>query len=99
MVSYSDGNSNVKSLIQEGIRSSYTKTDAKAAFRLIPLKSTEYSLLMMKAQHPETAAWYYFCDKYLSFRNSQSCALYQDFSNSLVHPCKYRNGEKATSYL
>ena len=60
-------------------------SDLKSAFRVIPLSPKCFPLLAMKAQHPVNKKWYYFVDKCLPFGASISCAIFQSFSNALVH--------------
>ena len=61
----------------------YGKTDLSSAFRILPLSPGCYCLLIMKAKDPESGSWWYFIDKCLPFGSSRSCALFQEFSDSL----------------
>ena len=53
------------------------KTDVKSAFRIIPIHTTDYSLLGMKWDH-----MYYF-DRCLAMGLRSSCAIFEAFSKSL----------------
>ena len=63
----------------------YSKSDMVSAFRILPIKPGQRKWLVMKAQHPESHQIYYFVDKCLPFGASISCALFQSFSDALVH--------------
>ena len=63
----------------------YAKTDAKSAFRLMPLSPRCYCWLVMKAVNPENGRMYYFVDKCLPFGVSISCSHFQHFSDGLKH--------------
>ena len=65
-------------------------SDLKSAFHLIPLSKQFWLLLLLKAKDPNTGEWQYFVDKCLPFGASISCAIFQRFSNALVHILKYR---------
>ena len=68
----------------------FSKSDLKNAFRVLPLLLAHHSLLVMKAQHPETGVWYYFIDMCLPFGASISCAHFQQFSNGLKAIVEHR---------
>ena len=78
----------------------YSKTYLKSAFRLLPLKKKSvWWLLVIRIQHPVTGQEWYFFDKCLPFGASISCALFQHFSNALVHiHRKLTEGKVVTSY-
>ena len=61
----------------------YAKTDLKNAFHLVPCKRENYRWLVLQACHPITGKMMYFLDKNLPFGSSQSCALFQEFSDCL----------------
>ena len=63
----------------------YGKTDVQSAFRLVPCKPECYHWLILQACHPVTHKLYFFIDKNLPFGSSRSCALYQEFSDSLCY--------------
>ena len=67
----------------------YAKTDVQSAFHLLPLGPWTYWILIMQTKHPITKRTYYFADKCLPFGHSISCALFQAFSNVLVHMTKF----------
>ena len=70
----------------------YLKTDVTSAFRLVPLRASCLWLLVMKAEHPETGEVWYFVDKCLPFGASISCAIFQDFSDTLKHVVEMKAG-------
>ena len=59
--------------------------DLKSTFRLVPLRSDMWMLLVMKARDPDSKKWRYFVDKCLPFGAAISCAIFQRLSNALVH--------------
>ena len=63
----------------------YAKTDAKSAFRMLPLSPSSFAWLVMKAKDPRTGETFFFVNKCLPFRVSISCSHYQRFSNALKH--------------
>ena len=75
------------------------KTDLKSAFRVIPLKISQFMLLVMKAENPENHKIYYFVDKCLPFGASISCKIFQDFSDCLSHIQSVKSGKKPINYL
>ena len=78
-----------------------SKTDVQSAFRLLPLASKCYSLLVMKAKHPITNEVKYFVEKCLSFGSSISCFHFQRFSDALKHIVEVKTGTtlRVTNYL
>ena len=75
------------------------KSDMSMTFRHIPLKKSDWPLLILKAQHPETNIWYYFVDKCLPFGAAISCALFQAFSDSVSHLVEFKTKRKNINYL
>ena len=71
----------------------FGKSDLKSAFRILGLKKSVWLLLVMKVRHPETDEIFYFVDKCLPFGSSISCALFQKFSDSLVHILQFKTGQ------
>ena len=61
------------------------KTDFSMAFRNVPLKKSEWALLVLKAPHPITGKMYYFFDKCLPFRSSISCSHFQKISDAIAY--------------
>ena len=53
----------------------------------------------MKAQSPIDQQWYYFIDKCLPFGSSISCALFQEFSNAVVHIVRFKTKKDLVNYL
>ena len=74
----------------------FAKTDLSAAFRMIPLDSSSWSLMVMKAKNPNEVDGkdYYFIDKCLPFGDSISCSHFQRFSDALKHIFEYLTGRK-----
>ena len=75
------------------------KSDMSMAFRNIPLKIKDFSLLVLKARHPITGIWYFFVDKCLPFGASISCAIFQEFSNSISFLVTHRTKRPNVNYL
>ena len=75
------------------------KSDMKSAFRNLPIAPQDYMLLIMKATNPKDGLVYYFVDKCLPFGASISCAIFQEFSNSVAWIFKARTGKKTVNYL
>ena len=76
------------------------KSDAKSAFRILPLSRKSWPWLIMKARDPRTNQWCYFVEKCLPFGASISCAHFQRFSNALCHLAKYKSrSDNITNYL
>ena len=66
--------------------------DVKSAFRLVPGARKFWPLLMMRASNPVTGQVAYFLDKCLPFGAGVSCALFQEFSESLAQILMYLIG-------
>ena len=82
----------------------FAKSDAKSAFRVLPLSPGSWWLLVMKAEDPVTSLVFYFVDKCLPFRSSISCSHYQRFSDLLAHIMRHLTGQSivcftVTNYL
>ena len=79
----------------------YSKCDLKSAFRILPLFVKDRAWLIMMAKDPKTGKKYYFIEKNLPFGASISCALFQEFSDSLQYITEHLIGEKdrVTNYL
>ena len=75
------------------------KSDMSMAFRNIPLNKKSWCYLVLKATHPDTGITYYFVDKCLPFGASISCAIFQEFSNSIAFLVKYRTNKPLVNYL
>ena len=67
----------------------YGKTDLQSAFRLLPIRPSNWWLLIMKAENPKNGRTYYFVDKCLPFGASISCSHFQRFSDSIAHIRQY----------
>ena len=79
----------------------YSKTDIKSAFRILPLSSSCYQWLIMKATNPVDEKTWFFVEKNLPFGASISCSHFQRFSNALRHIFEYKSGKRmvVTNYL
>ena len=75
------------------------KSDMSMAFRNIPMDSRSWCYLILKASHPITGKTYYFMDKCLPFVASISCAIFQEFSNSIAFLVKHRTRKPLVNYL
>ena len=67
----------------------FGKTDQKSAFRLIPVLISHRWWLLIKTEDPKTGEVFFFVDKCLPFGVSISCAIFQEFSDSLKHMVEY----------
>ena len=72
----------------------FSKTDLQNAFRLLPVKRSQWQWLVFKAKHPENDQYYFFVDKCVPFGASRSCMLFQSFSDALKHMIEYYMGKK-----
>ena len=70
-----------------------------AAFRHVPMKKSDWSLLVMKAVNPLDGKTYYFVDKCLPFGSSISCSIFQRFSNAVAALVKFRTKKELVNYL
>ena len=61
----------------------FGKTDFSSAFRILPVLVSQRWLLVMMAEHPKSKTQFYFIDLCLPFGLSRSCALFQDFSDTM----------------
>ena len=79
----------------------YSKTDLTLAFRILPLKITQFKWVVMMAHHPVSGKKFYFIDKCLPFGASISCALFQEFSDALCAIFEFSIGslDITTNYL
>ena len=96
---YRDLNDVIQLYIEAGKGCYTAKADMQSAFRNLPIRSEDWPLLIMKAEHPETGELCYFVDKCLPFGASISCAHFQCFSNTVEFIFQHRTGNKATNYL
>ena len=85
--------------LEEGIGCYLSRSDLKAAFRMLGIKPEHWHLLLMWARSPLDGQWYFFVDKCLPFGSSISCAHFQSFSNALAHIVRFRTHRKPTNYL
>ena len=77
------------------------KSDLTSAFKILPIKRSQYKWLVMKANHPITNKVMFFVEKTLPFGASSSCFLFQSFSNSLKFLIERITGKQfqVTNYL
>ena len=69
------------------------------AFRNVPMNKSSWRYLILKAAHPVTGVIYYFVDKCLPFGVSISCAIFQEFSDSIAYLVKHRTNKPLVNYL
>ena len=77
------------------------KSDLRSAFRMLPVKRTQWKFLFIKATRPDSKETVYFFDKCLPFGASISCSHFQHFSNALKHVVEYaaRGQNRISNYL
>ena len=75
------------------------KSDMTSAFRHLCIAKKFWKYLVLKAKHPISGVWFYFVDKCLPFGAAISCALFQDFSNCVVHIVSKKTGKSLINYL
>ena len=76
-----------------------SKSDMKSAFRHLPLKVSQFCLLLMKAKNPKDGKTYWFIEKCLPFGSSISCKIFQDFSDSIAFIVQKKAGKENINYL
>ena len=79
----------------------YSKSDLRAAFRILPILPAHRRFLLYKARNPLTGKFAFFAEKSLPFGASISCRRFQDFSDSLKHIIEFITGRvyTVTNYL
>ena len=99
-VNYKDFDKAVKICVSLGIFDVYLcKSDLAHAFRNLPINSSFWRYLIMKAQDPVTSQIFYFVDKCLPFGAAISCAVFQAFSDALAHIVRVKTGFNNINYL
>ena len=98
-VVYPDFDEAVKLCISAGKAAFASKSDMASAFRHVPIRFADFSLLIMKAVCPANGITYYFVDKCLPFGSSISCRIFQEFSNAVSFIVMKITNKKNTSYL
>ena len=98
-VHYPDFLEAVALCVNAGVSCNCTKSDMSMAFRNVPLNRQSWKYLILKAFHPTTGKVFYFVGKCLPFRASISCAIFQEFSNSVAHLVKFRTRKNLVNYL
>ena len=89
----------VKLCLAMGKDCNMAKSDMSMAFRHVPLSQAQWSLTVLKAKHPKSGITYWFVDKCLPFGSSISCAIFQDFSNSVAYLVTYQTKKPNINYL
>ena len=89
----------MKMCMGSGVSCHVGKSDMSMAFRHIPLGEQDWPLLILKAKHPITGRYYSYVHKCLPFGAAISCAIFQDFSNSVAHKVSYKNNKPVLNYL
>ena len=98
-VKYPDFTDAVEMCIHAGMNCTCAKSDMSMAFRHVPLRKKDWSLLILKAEHPETGKTFFFVDKCLPFGAGISCKIFQEISNGIAHIVKYYNKKPLVNYL
>ena len=98
-VKYPDFEEAVQRCIEEGVNCSVAKSDMSSAFRHVPLRKSEWYLLVMMATHPISKKRFFFVDKCLPFGSSISCAIFQEVSNAIAHIVRIRSRKVNVNYL
>ena len=98
-VKYPDFNEAVMLCIEVGIQGKVAKSDMSMAFRNVPMNKESWPWLVLMAYHPVRGEKFYFVDKCMPFGSSISCAIFQEFSNSIAFLVKCRTGKPLINYL
>ena len=98
-VKYPDFSEAIKLCIAAGKNCNLFRSDFQAAFRNLNVLKRHWKFLVMKARNPVDGKWYYMVDKVLPFGHSVSCALFQEFSNSVAHIVIYFTHQPLVNYL
>ena len=98
-VKYPDFMDAVAMVFETGQACFCTKSDMSMAFRNVPMNRKSWRYLILKATHPITGKTYYFVDKFLPFGASISCAIFQEFSDSIAHLVMYRTNKPSVNHL
>ena len=98
-VKYPDFLDAVKLCLKAGRGCACAKSDMSMAFRNVPMNKKSWRYLILKCEHPVTGKVYYFVDKCLPLGASISCAIFQEFSNSVAHIVSYKTKEPLVNYL
>ena len=96
---YPDFSEAVKMCLEAEHFTKMGKSDMSMAFRQAPIRVCDQTILVLKAEHPETKCIYYFVDKCLPFRSSISCAIFQAISDSISHIVEWRTSTSNLNYL
>ena len=75
------------------------KSDMSMAFRHVPLRIQDFSILIMRARHLVTKKVYWFVEKCLPFGSSISCAIFQAVSDCISHIVTVQTNKPNLNYL
>ena len=89
----------VEICLQAGEACYIAKSDMSMAFKNVPMDKKSWCYLILKATHPVTGVTYYFVDKCLPFGASISCAIFQEFSDSIAYLVRFRTNKPLVNYL
>ena len=99
-VKYPSFNEAVLRCIDEGVNCFTGKSNMSAAFCQVSVRPSDYWLLVMKAEDPQTGKTWFFIDKCLPFGSSISCAIFQAISDGISFIVMVRaNGKVNINYL
>ena len=99
MLKYPDFMEAVEICMNAGQACYCAKSDMSMAFRNIPMDKKSWCYLILKAYHPITGEVFYFADKCLPFGASISCAIFQEFSDSIAFLVRHRTHRPLVNYL
>ncbi len=74
-------------------------SDMEHAFRQVPIRKKDWSLLVFKAKDPDDGVTKYFVDKCLPFGSTVSCQVYQRVSNAVSWAVSQKTGKPNVNYL
>lgn len=89
-VNYNSFDKAVRMCAKAGKSCFAAKSDLLSAFRQLPIRPSDFKWLVLKARHPITKKWFYFCNKAVPFGSSRSCALFGAFSDALAAIFEYQ---------
>ena len=98
-VKYPDFMDAVRLCFKAGKNCKCGKSDMSMAFRNIPMDRKSWKFLVLKCKHPISGEIYYFVDKCMPFGTSISCAIFQEFSNSVAHIVRFKTKKPLVNYL
>lgn len=84
---------------QQDVDLHYSRTDAKNAFRVLPIAREDRFLQILKAENPLTKKYQYFVDLCCGFGSRSSCFLYSKVSSCLRHIYRWKTQADCIVYL